>query len=278
MRLLFTGRGTSGSFQIRGVQLGEAMGATVEPRARSAEGYDAAILVKRAEHELLQTLRRAKVPIVWDIVDSWPQPDGNNWGHAQCMAWLSSELARIAPQAVIAPTRAMADDVRLIARSLPVLALPHHHRPGLAPVPAREVRTVGYEGGEGYIAASRVAIEAQCVSRGMRFVVNPQDVTQCDVLLAWRDADGYAVRNWKSNVKSATAHALGIPIICRRESGYKEMACGNEIWVDSVEAIGPALITAKRMGAQSVHRPYSVQDAARTLTDWLLHISTHGQA
>jgi hypothetical protein len=273
MKLLFTGRGTSGSWQIRGAQLGQAMGATVQPNATSATGFDAAILVKRADEALLSTLRRAKVPIIWDIVDSWPQPDGNSWGHAQCMAWLASELARISPQAVIAATQAMAEDVRLIARGLPVLALPHHHRPGLKPSPAREVRTLGYEGGEGYIAASRSVIHAQCVGRGMRFVVNPAALAECDVLLAWRDADGYAVRNWKSNVKSATAHALGLPIICRREAGYKEMACGNEIWVDCVEDIGPALQTAKRMGARAKHHPYTVQDAAATLRDWLCSIA-----
>ncbi len=65
---LITGKGTSGSWAIRGVQLGTAMDATVVPNARQLDGFDQIILCKRYTPELLERLRGRKV--IWDVIDS----------------------------------------------------------------------------------------------------------------------------------------------------------------------------------------------------------------
>lgn len=239
MNLLVTGRGTSGSWQIRGEQLGRAIGATVLPKAIDVAAFDLAVLVKRAEPDLVQRLHRAGVPIVWDVVDAWPQPSGNSVGKAECMAWLSHQVQTIRPAAIVAATVAMANDCA--AFGVPVLALPHHARPGLKRAEIRPLQVVGYEGGEAYLDGWRRSIDRACDRRGLKFVVNPPDLGAVDIVLALRDATGYAPRNWKSNVKLANAQALGLPVICTREAGYLETASGAERWADTPEELEAAI-------------------------------------
>lgn len=239
MNLLFTGRGTSGSWQIRGVQLGRSVGAAVVPNALDVAPYDIAVLVKRPTAELLQRLRRANVRILWDVVDAWPQPAGNEWTEARCRAWLEEMVAMIRPAGIVAATQAMAEDCECFG--VPVLALPHHARPGLRTNPIRPVKVVGYEGGEQYIARWRPVIEAECARRGWRFVTQPEELAEVDIVLALRDSSGYAPRNWKSNVKLANAQGSGTPVICGRETGYLETASGAERWADTPEELAAAL-------------------------------------
>lgn len=240
MKVLITGRGTSGSWRIRGGQLATALGADAIPNALDVAPYDVAVVVKRADADLLARIHRAHVPLVWDIVDAWPQPVGNAWGKDECMAWLKQRAGEIKPAAVVAATRAMAEDCACLG--LPVLALPHHARPGLEQNPVREtVRLVGYEGAEQYITGWRAAIEAECARRGWRFVVNPASLAEVDIVLALRDATGYAPRHWKSNVKLANAQGSGTPFIGCREAGYLENAIGScEKWADTPEELSRA--------------------------------------
>lgn len=232
VRVLMTGRGTSGSFAIRGVQLGQAIGAAVLRDARDISPYDVAVLVKRPTSELLWHIHGARVPLVWDVVDAWPQPHGNDWDRAQCMAWLRETVALIRPAGIVAATEAMADDLGVAG--VPVLVLPHHARPGLRRNPIRaELRTVGYEGAPHYIERWRPVIEAECARRGWSFVVNPPELADVDIVLALRDSTGYAPLNWKSNVKLANAQGSGTPVICCREAGYMETQSGAEWWANS---------------------------------------------
>lgn len=239
MNLLMTGRGTSGSWAIRGSQLGSAIGASVVPNAKDVGPYDLAVLVKRSTADLLQRLHRAEVRIIWDVVDAWPQPMGNDWERDRCLEWLSSEFKKINPSGIVAATQAMARDCALFG--VPVLALPHHARPGLRRNPIRPVKVVGYEGGEKYIARWRPVIEAECARRGWQFVTQPAEIADVDVVLALRDAGGYAPRNWKSNVKLANAQGSGTPVICCREAGYLETQSGAERWADTPEELSKAL-------------------------------------
>lgn len=240
MNVLVTGNGTSGSWVIRGVQLGEAIGAAVIPRALDVGPYDLAVVVKRAPADLLVRLRQARVPIVWDVVDAWPQPEGNRWDRETCAGWLRGQVGKFRPAGIVAATLAMAEDC--IEFDVPVLALAHHARPGLKRNPIREtVRTVGYEGSEQYISNWRPFIERECLRRGWNFVVNPEHLADLDIVVALRDADGYAPRSWKSNVKLANAQGSGTPFIGCRESGYRERSIGNaEKWADTPEELHAA--------------------------------------
>ena len=273
MNVLFTGRGTSGSWQIRGAQLGAAIGAAAVPNALDVAPYDIAVLVKRPTAELLRRLRRENVRILWDVVDAWPQPAGNDWTKERCLAWLEETVVMIRPAGIVAATEAMAADCEKFG--VPVLALPHHARPGLRMNPIRPVKVVGYEGGEQYIAKWRPVIEAECTRRGWEFVMQPAELADVDIVLALRDSEGYAPRNWKSNVKLANAQGSGTPVICNREAGYLESASGAERWADTPEELAAAFdeleATAVRRDASKTLRNAapSIDSVAATYVAWL---------
>lgn len=288
MEILVTGRGTGGSWSIRGVQLARAMGATVMPEARDLAAHDVAVLVKRYTPDLLARLHAAReregLHIVWDIVDAWPQPRGNLWSREQCLAWLRAEIALIQPDGIVAATKEMAEDCEELT-CVPGLALPHHARPGLRRNPIHaEVRTVGYEGGEQYIARWRPAIEAECARRGWAFVTQPAELADVDIVLALRDATGYAPRNWKSNVKSANAQGSGTPVVCCREAGYVECATSGEQWADTPQQLARAFdvltpVEARRnASAKLLAATPHLPAIAETYHQWLRqHFPTNGK-
>lgn len=253
MEILVTGRGTGGSWGIRGVQLGRAMGATVMPEARDLAAHDVAVLVKRYTPDLLARLQEARkregLRIVWDIVDAWPQPRGNLWSREQCLAWLRAEVALIQPDGIVAATHEMRYDCKQFG--LPTLTLPHHARPGLRRNPTHaEVRTVGYEGAEHYITRWRGHIEHECMRRGWRFEVQPAELADVDILVALRDDAGYAPRRWKSGVKLANAQGSGTPIVCCREAGYLENDSGGAQWADTPEQLRVAFEVLEPLAAR----------------------------
>lgn len=254
MEILVTGRGTGGSWGIRGVQLGRAMGATVMPEARDLAAHDVAVLVKRYTPDLLARLQEARkregLRVIWDVVDAYPQPRGNLWSREQCLAWLKAEVALLQPDGIVAATQAMARDLAAFT-DVPVLALPHHARPGLRRNPIHaEVRTVGYEGAEHYVERWRPLIEAECMRRGWAFVTQPAELADVDILVALRDSTGYAPRAWKSNVKLANAQGSGTPIVCCREAGYHETHSHGEQWADTPEQLSTAFDVLEPLAAR----------------------------
>lgn len=232
MKVLVTDSGRSGSWRIRGEQLGAAIGATVESLAERVKGYDVAVVVKRPPADLVARLHRCGIPLVWDVVDAWPQPDGNDWTESACRSWLAERVAILKPAAIVAATQAMAADCS--GFGVPVLALVHHGRPGQPVNLIREtVRHVGYEGGEQYLGHWRHRLEQACARRGWQFHVKPDRLADLDIVVALRDQQGYAPRHWKSNVKLANAQATGTPFIGCREAGYVETMSGAECWADT---------------------------------------------
>ncbi len=238
--ILFTGRGTSGSWRIRGEQLGHALGANVCAAAEKLPRCDLAVLVKRPSPGLVARLHLAKVPIIWDILDAYPQPHGNDWDRETCMTWLRQSVESIRPSALVAATEQMARDCAEFG--LPVLALRHHARPRQEINPIRErVRRVGYEGGEQYLGPWREIMERACKARGWEFAVNPPKLADLDIVVALRSSTGYAAREWKSGIKLANAQGAGVPCILNRAAGYTETASGAEQWADNTDEMNAAL-------------------------------------
>lgn len=231
MRVLVTGKGKAGSWVVRGEQLGKAIGADVTQTPQ--ETYDVSVLVKKAHPDILKKLTGK---IVYDVIDSWPQPLGNQWGRSRTIDWLGAQINAVKPAGIVAATKRMAIDCQ--AFGIPVLALEHHARPRLRKNPIRkEVRTVGYEGSELYLGQWRKVLESACKAKGWEFVVNPAELAELDIVVALRDCSGYAARHYKSNIKLANAQGSGTPVICNRESGYLETASGAEHWADSKEEL-----------------------------------------
>lgn len=230
-RILITGRGTSGSWQIRGVQLGAAIGATVRADADAATiaAHDIIVIVKRGSDELVQRIHTARKPLVWDVVDSWPQPDGNLWAYRACMEWLRNRLRRNRPVACIAATRRMEADLEDCR--VPALWVPHHARPAQPLNPIRpHLRVIGYEGSEAHLGRWAQVLRTIAAIRGMQFVLQPQRLADVDVVVALREHHGYGPTCWKSNVKLANAQATGTPCILDQEDGYRDTAMGGECW------------------------------------------------
>lgn len=280
-RVLITGKNRSGSWQIRGEQLGAAIGAKVELRAVKASGYDVCVVVKRAPFETLRALRVARVPLVWDVVDAWPQPEGNSWGRSRSLEWLQRELEAMRPQAVVATTTRMSADVVECGFKGPVLVLPHHARPKQPINVIRPtVRLVGYEGSEVHLGERRAWVENECTPRGWLFSVTPSALADLDIVVAFRQKFGYATTHWKSNVKLANAQGSGTPCVLGYEAGYEETASGGECWASTSEQLKEAfdLLTPyeerKRRQALLLSAAPSLNGIAKRYTEWLDHLKS----
>lgn len=220
MKILMVGVG-AGSWQMRGVQLGRAMGARVTstPRATDWAWADVVVLVKRAAITWAAEARRCGKPVVWDALDFWEQPEDNH----KPMAEMITAARQIATDAgvttVIGATQRMASD-------LGGVYLPHHCREGLTPQPMRaKAERVGYDGTKKYLGRWLKALEDACRRLGLTFVLHPERLSDVDVLVSFRDGkwDGPVCRAWKSGVKYVNAIAAGRPVLTLGDDAFYEM-------------------------------------------------------
>jgi hypothetical protein len=275
--ILFTGRGTSGSWQVRGVQLGEACGAEVKPRATPNEckAADCIVVVKRVAPDLLLNIRASGRPWVLDLVDFYPQPLCTGWTERKAIKWVKAQIAELQPTGVIWPNQRMREDCDT---GLPGIVLYHHCRPDAAVNPVRDqVAAVGYEGSPNYIGEWLEPIKAHCALRGWQFAINPPSLADMDIVIACRgrDYNGYAQSHWKSNVKLANAHGTGTPFVGPKECGYTETQTGMEHWLESPRDLANCLdglnehYHRQRVSRAFLASRYTVDDAARDLRQFL---------
>jgi hypothetical protein len=279
-RILITGKGTSGSWRIRGEQLGRAIGATVVAQASRAviEAHDLVVLVKRGPEDLVRRIHEAGKPLVWDVVDAWPQPAGSHWDRSVCLQWLRQRLYDLRPAACVAATTVMQADIE--AERVPALCVWHHARPGQAINPLRgPLATIGYEGSEAHLGGWAQHLEAAARRAGVRFVMNPTRLADVEIVVALRDQDGYAARHWKSNVKLANAQGSGTPIIMGMESAYLATVSGAEAIVSSRDDLGEAIellrpVAVRRAAAETM-RPAapSLEACAAAYLDFLTSVA-----
>lgn len=274
--ILFTGKGTSGSWKIRGEQLGRACGGVVKPRATldDCKKADLIVLVKRPSKGLMDVIKQSGTPWVWDVVDFYPQPQCSDWVRSKAINWVKGQLARHRPDGVVWPNHRMMDDC---GKSFKGAVVYHHHRPGLALNPIREtVKTVGYEGCEKYLGHWSGLILSECRERGWEFVINQGSVADFDICVAFRDSqfNGYAQYHWKSNVKLANCHGAGTPFIGPGESGYWETATGGEVFIEG-NALKQALDALEsherrlRIREQFISAAIPVEQSAKELMRFL---------
>lgn len=234
MKILFTGSGRSGSWQCRGVQLGGKVGtAKQNANHKDMKSYDAVVVVKRLNSQMISEIRKSGKPWIWDLVDFYPQPTCGGWSKDQAVSWVSNEIEKANPDGIIWPNQKMQDDVLMDG-----VVIYHHARS--APVnPIRDkITTVGYDGSAKFLGRWRGWIESECRRRGWLFVERvPLD--KMDIVVAFRDGEnnGYVQKNWKSNVKLANAHATGTPFIGQPDEGYLETWTGKECWATDKESL-----------------------------------------
>lgn len=220
MNLLIVGAG-KGSWEMRGQQLGAALGARVtsQPNVHDWRWADVAILVKKYGPVYAKAAQTYGVPIVWDALDFWSQPRDNHVDAKRATALLQEQIALIRPALVIGATEVMAEDAGGVY-------LPHHSRLGLMPTSARETCTViGYDGNGAYLERWAPALQAICRKRRWSFVINPPDLAAVDIMVALRGGpwDGWMCREWKSGVKLVNAICAGRPVITQWSAALREL-------------------------------------------------------
>lgn len=224
MKWLFVGVG-SGSWQMRGVQLGAALGARVtsDPTPGDWAWADVVVLVKRAAIKWQQQARRVAVPVVWDVLDFWDQPGQNAVSCADLAARIHEIEKAAGVDLLIGATQRMAADIGGVY-------LPHHCRIGLAPSPIRKkASVVAYDGTKKYLGSWAKALAGACDMLGLTFVINPTDLGPVDVFVSFRDGrwDGDVCRQWKSGVKYVNAIAAGRPVLTQPSAAFSELPCNG---------------------------------------------------
>lgn len=219
-RILVIGEG-KGSWQIRGRQLGAAIGAvyTSTPTRADRSRADLVVLVKRAIETWGAIAAASGKQIVWDALDYWAQPQENALPMAAHIARALQLRDEAGVSLVICATQAMADD-------LGGVYLPHHSRPGLVATPVRKVaKVVAYEGTPKYLGSWRSALDTACATLGLTFVINPPNLADADLVVALRGErwDGEVCRRWKSGVKYVNAIAAGRPVITQPSAAWDEI-------------------------------------------------------
>lgn len=222
MRILVVGADSRGSFEMRGRQLGHALGAriTINPSSADWKWADAIVLVKRAVSIWGPQAMRTGVPLLWDVVDVWKQPDENQLPVLTLSDRVRATVRTLHITTVVGATGAMAEDIGGVS-------LPHHCRLDLAPVsPKREgTIVVAYEGQPKYLGPWRTELEYACADLGYAFVINPPDLRAVDVVVALRGGrwDGDVCRRWKSGVKYANALVAGKPVLSQPTAGFDDV-------------------------------------------------------
>lgn len=218
LKVCFTSRSSSGAWQIRGLQIAamrDNWQAVNKPSDGDLEQCDLLCVVKKHDPKLIQRARRMGKPVVFDIVDSWAQPDDGVKYTDKGMAreLFGSAWREIGADGYVFPTRRMQEDLGSLVQEN--VTIYHHYWPHIQINPIREhVAVIGYEGAD-YLGHWLPRIESACAERGIRFLANPQNYTDLDVVVLARGGEhgNFLARNYKSNVKLANAYGSGTPAL-----------------------------------------------------------------
>ena len=218
--------------------------AAVLPSARYASSIrsidwswpDVVVLVKRAAEVWWKEAAACGKPIVWDVLDFWPQPNANTVPVNEHRHRIAQVQRECRASLLIGATEAMARDIG-------GLYLPHHCRLGLAPTePRATASVVAYDGSPRYLGSWAPAISKACEALGLQFVLNPAHLSTADILVSFRDAewDGEVCRQWKSGVKFVNAICAGRPIVTHACAALTEIR-PMSVTIDSLDALTEAL-------------------------------------
>lgn len=294
VRALFTSRSSAGAWQVRGEQIAALRAnwrAVNQPSDDDIAACDLLCVVKKPDPHVIARARRLGKAVVFDIVDSWAQPDDGLRckGLEDARALFRPLWSAIAADGYVFPTRRMAQDLGPLVRQ--GVTIYHHHWPQLAPNPVRaQVRTVGYEGAD-YLGPWQGRIELACAGRGLRFVANPRDYNELDIVILVRGGEhgNFLSRRYKSNVKLANAYGAGMPALAHvDEMSAHDTDCGDVLFfTDRPGSFERQLdrLCASHALRQSIHRRlraqaarYRVDRAAASFEAFFLHVLAQRQA
>lgn len=246
MKITFAGHESKGAWVLRAKQIAPYLNARLDPNFTNNK-CDLLILVKKPEPPILKKIVKSKVPIIWDIQDSWPQTLTNNLSQSSredFLNYYSDLLDKIKPKIIISATSQMKKDMEELGYRSVIIN--HHCRKDINLNPIRnELNIVGIEGNPKQFGNWIDRMTNICNKINLTFKYN-LDTTKdklhlFDLVVNIRAHNGYGAKYWKSNIKLANAHGSGTPAICSREQGYLDNACGYERWADTEEEIIAAI-------------------------------------
>lgn len=277
MKILFTGKGSAGSWQIRGKQLGEAVGGYALSKASIADCQraDVIVAVKRLNHRFSDSIKLSGKPWIWDLVDFYPQPFCTQWSKTQAIKWVQNQTQQHKPDGIIWPNQKMRDDCDI---GIPGTVIYHHHRPDIAVNPIREtILKVGYEGEPTFLGEWMDRLLQECRTRQWDFILNPPSITDLDVVFAFRGehVNGYAQQHWKSNVKLSNAQGSGTPFVGLQECSYIETNTGGAAFVSGPTTLRKTLDgivsreTRQEMSKLLLEGAYTLERASMDLREFI---------
>lgn len=286
MRLLFTSRKRTGAFIMRGEQIAAQRPewrAIVDPSAEMISGYNALVVIKDVDDEILAAARTHHVPIIYDALDFWPQVKSPFLPPSKAQrlrsgdgvgALFRAHFARLTPDLIVCVTQRMAEDLATFGP--PAVVIRHHADPRLPDAaayrtsrPVNDAKRVLYFGKSSFLREWAQIITEACRENGAEFaacdVGNSAYVSPpfADAMIAVRGGrDGcWISRNWKSNVKAATAAQLGLPLIAWPEAAYRETA-PEAYWFTDRKELSEGIAAALGPDARRAVRRYTPADAA----------------
>lgn len=236
LNVCFTSRSSAGAWHIRGLQIASMRGnwrAINKPSDDDLARADLICLVKKPDPRVIECARQMKKPVVFDIVDSWAQPeDGLHCIDVDKARQLFSRAWRtINADGYIFPTGRMQEDLGALVQTK--VTIYHHFRQNIQVNPVRErVKVIGYEGAD-YLGDWLLRIESACVERGIKFVSNPHNYTDLDIVVLARGGlhGNFLSHRYKSNVKLANAIGSGTPALVHyAEMSAHDTDCGDVLF------------------------------------------------
>jgi hypothetical protein len=257
MRILFTGTGRFGSWQMRGVQMAfqrDAWKAVPNASTKDIRFIDVVVIVKHAAPDTIDLLRRWKGPVVYDPLDFWTIiPEFNRIAPSlstasQARNVFGEYFRQINPALILCVTRAMAED--LAPLGIPTDVLYHHFDPRLKIVEPRSIeRPVVLYHGADTMGLWKLPMHVVSQFSGARFIRSSAALPpSANVLVAVRGGShaNWLCRRWKSNVKAATALRLGLPFVAWPEASYVETHPSG-LWFQTLSEMRGAIRKALKL-------------------------------
>jgi|GEM_PF-1106317 len=234
LKVFFLGKSRkAGSWEIRGEQI-----ASSRPHWKASSGNslieltksDVVCFVKHIDESMYRLARKLGKICVYDVIDSWPQPDAYRHcvNRVTATKFFTEKWKNHFWDGVIFPNKMMAQHLGHMTRASAVIY--HHFRPGIEINPIRsKVKRLGYEGNETYLGIWSDIIKRICAEKKWEWVVNPPKMSDVDIAIAVREGehDGFLANSYKSNVKLANMYGSGTPgVLGSSEVSYHETDCG----------------------------------------------------
>ncbi|MEX2519975.1 MAG: hypothetical protein WD969_11645 [Paracoccaceae bacterium] len=285
MKLLFTSHRASGAYVMRGEQIAarrSAWRASLTPDRADLRRADALVVVKSADDDVLRTAREIGLPVIHDALDFWPQVKSALMPPSRAQRLRAAEdigpalfyrFRRLSPALIICATDAMARD--LADYPAPKAVVRHHADPRLKPARAGLNGTAPrllYFGKSVFLGEWNTRIARICQTLGAEFTpvdigcgawVPPPPASAMIAVRGGRDGS-WLSRRWKSNVKAATAQALGLPFVAWPEAAYLETA-PESYWFEDEASLTSAVSAALSPEARRLSRRFTAEDSAKEL-------------